>query len=200
MLLRSFFARYRLLAFFCPAAILIAIAGQAEANITYTLNPIAGNDGTTLTGVITTDGATGPLATTDILGATFESPGNIADGFTTFTGAAQLSQISATNSGLLFDGFSSSLLFNNAPTAGDPFGRVDLLAPPAQTSWEGFLTIEGTFPPTTGEIQFTSQGYFATATTPAPEPATITLLGMALLGIGMVSMRRRGARKVGAHI
>ena len=111
MLLRSFFARYHRLAFFCSTAILIAIAGKAEANITYTLNPIAGNDGTTLTGVITTDGATGPLATTDILGATFESPGNIVDGFTTFTGAAQLSQISATNSGLLFDGFSSSLLF-----------------------------------------------------------------------------------------
>ena len=199
MLLRSFFARYRLLAFFCPTAILIAIGGKAEANITYTLNPIAGNDGTTLTGVITTDGATGPLSTTDILGATFESPGNIADGFSTFTGATQLSQISATNSGLLFDGFSSSLQFDVA-TAGDPFGVVDLLAPPAQSSWEGFETIEGTFPPTTGEIQFTSQGYFATATTPAPEPATITLLGIALLGFGMVSMRRRGARKVGAHI
>lgn len=186
-------------AFCCLTATLITIGSKAEANIIYTLNPIAGNDGSTLTGVITTDGATGPLSTTDILGATFESPGNIAYGFTTFTGAAQLSQISATDSGLLFDGFSSSLLFNNAPTAGDPFGLVDLLAPPGQSSWEGFETIEGTFPPTTGEIQFTPQGYFATATAPVPEPATITLLGIALLGIGMVSRRRRGARKVGSH-
>ena len=60
-------------AWICLATFLIAIGRKAEASFIYTLHPILGNDASTLTGVITTDGATGPLSASDILARTFEA-------------------------------------------------------------------------------------------------------------------------------
>ena len=111
----------RIRAFFCLTAILVTIGGKAEADIIYTLNPIVGNDGSTLTGTITTDGATGPLSSIDILQASFESPGDLPPA--TFYNSSP-NNVVATETGLLFADTTSSLSFYEAtPYASCPSGK-----------------------------------------------------------------------------
>jgi hypothetical protein len=170
--------------FFCLTATLITIGGKAEANTTYTLNPILGNDGSTLTGTITTDGATGPLSSTDILEASFESPGDLFP--TTFKDNSQ-SDVVATETGLLFSDAAANLSFYNLDGSAN---EVSLYAT-KPASWNSNLLVSETFPPTTGPMNFNYQGYFATAPAPVPEPPTITLLGTVILGLLAMQFSRR---------
>lgn len=174
---------------FCLAATFITIGAKAEANIIYTLNPILGYDGSTLTGAITTDGATGLLSSTDILGASFESPGDLPVNTTFYDSSPN--NVIATETGLRFSGITSSLLFYY-PSATYYYVFLNANQP---ASWNSFFQVEETYPPTTGPMSFTSQGYFATASAAVPEPTTIVLFGAGILGLVGIRFVCRRTRK-----
>jgi len=167
-----------------------------------------------VSGTITTDGNFGPLTSSDFLGSnlSLSTPDGIFTGeLTAYPGAIiGGNTIVATSSQLLLS-FESSLLLAGVVTSPvddsqDSFNlkyyrgdegssySASINYPPSNGVAMPFVGFYVN-PPTgvTGSIGQYDPWVIATASA-VPEPATLTLLGSALLGLGMIYLRRRGAK------
>ena len=171
------------------AVALMCVCGVASANIVYNVN-ISGA-GETVTGTFTTDGTIGPIAYADIVAWDLVASGSIA----AFTIASD--QVGSTQVC-----FASCGLTATANTLAYDFSAIEFPPFPAGTllQLQGTNTID-TIQFAQGQLNFfIDSGVFVgaipfseeTTIARAPEPATVTLLGLALAGLGFARKRSRG--------
>ena len=155
--------------------VLFLTAGQASANIIYTFSGVTFDDGGTLTGTFTTDDAITALIGFDITtsagtGIGFHyTPATVGSSSTSLPAIIVLS--TATLDNLLQVTFSGGLKALGAPILIGTFDSFEQGTSPARRD-----IIAGS----------------AIVAPTAPEPSTIALLGLGLLGLVAFVRRRRG--------
>lgn len=172
-----------------------AFAGASQAAVTYTLLPVSNTSccavGTIdVNGTITTDGATGVLSQSDILGWDLTlSEAGYPDEYLSGTAPSndlflQGSYLTATNTGLYWD-FAQGV------------GAEFSIAPPGQTTTQWHIYTNR------WDVDFNGVEYanyqsgnqlIGTAAAAVPEPSVwaMMLMGMAGLGVALRSRRRAG--------
>ena len=197
------------------SAVLLASVSNAWAGTIYNIVDYPANEvdtvsaTDTVSGTIITDGTIGPLSESNIIGGTFSltSPNFGVSGSASFgvpigleatptqllldPGVDSSFSISTTyvyGSGISIGVDSAEVVYENDPGRGQycslargSFGTLAFDFPSFDSS---------PVPITPGSIGANSSWVIATV----PEPATLTLLGSALLGLGVVYLRRRGAK------
>ncbi|MGA7178320.1 MAG: PEP-CTERM sorting domain-containing protein [Thiobacillaceae bacterium] len=171
-------------------ALLFASSGAMATGITYALNNYNDGGGNVLSGTITTDGSTGTLNPGNIVTSTFTATGNPAFTLSGANVVCGSGCFSATLSFLTFD-FSANnfaqlgslpgdvVIFNGSGTGGT--GGVSASGP--LVGWT-----DGTTADIVGQVGAAS---VTVATAAVPEPATLSLLGLGLVGLGFTHKRSR---------
>jgi len=176
----------------------LACQGAAAANITYSVNEIIGVG--SVTGTVTTDGATGVLGTSDFLAWNINLNGDGAS--TTITSADVGAAVDVQGSSVFAT--PTDLFFNFSGTPGDYLLIQDNLFS-GQTYWCNAVTAGACyqgmsvvpivyFDPSTQIAAVSGEVVVATAATSVPEPST---LGLLLVGVAALACGGRG--RVGAR-
>jgi len=178
----------------CVLALGMMGAGLAEAApITYHINQTIG--GGSVTGTIQTDGVPGVLSTGDFLAWTLTLNG-VGASFT-ITDANSLvlvtgADVTATATDLRFnfsgvdDGF---LLFQQGLFSGN---HCYCDATQTATCFQGATVTPGSiFDPSAQHVPVSGDQIIATTGRVVPEPASLTVLGLGLIGLGVIGRRKR---------
>ena len=157
--------------------VLLLAASQASANIIFTFNGVTLSDGGVLTGTFETNDAVNSLIDYDILTA-----GGVLPGFH-YTPATA-------------DSGSTSLPFILVlePASADPILQVTFLGGLTPLGASILIGQFDSFEQVGGPKRPILEGSAAPAPT-VPEPGTLLLLGACIIGVALVSLRRRQQRK-----
>jgi hypothetical protein len=212
------------------ASVLLAISSSAwSQDITYNIVDYPANETDfsngeqdSISGTIITDGNTGALSPSDILGGSFTlsnpSCGAVTAPITVTGPQVEFSGLTATPSELCLLPGTGVFTFTTAffskvgvgsiylgcqycdASASDAGDTVSIFGVGYQNLTYAYGFSEGsfpsaTFPATPGNIGSCGADWVIAGNgQPTPEPATLALLGSALLGLAVVYLRRRGAK------